>query len=938
MSRLIEQLYFSESDGLIQISDSPPNDLPLNECQVILDAYSINRKLDFVYFRRFIDRASQPVAFIVDNTTKRITEEELAELHRSLWFYGRVPLLYIEWENHVDIVNCYSVKNELTKRKIWGYTIDAQIDFLNVLSDLSEQLNRYSMFRLADGTFWEDTNTKKFIDAKNSAHRILIEKVKSADQEINGRENSAARKLLLLSLLIKYLEDRKVFAASKKNWFAQYADNAKSFLDVLKTYSKEKINQLFNDLEHKFNGDIFSFPESNKITKNAIKSIIHLGEKNADNTGQLYFWDIYSFEHIPVEVLSHIYQYFSGKDGGAVFTPAPLVDLILDYAMPYDKLTGSEKILDPTCGSGIFLVSAFRRLISVRQKAKQWEKLTPDELKELLKNSIFGIELKDEAASVAAFSLALTICDALRPDVIWNQLRFDKLLWNNILPVDFSKVNKENYPSFMPELGFDIIIGNPPFVSNLPPNAAVPDNQLAYYILFATFDIFLSNAGLLCMIQPQGFLYNMNTLDYRKKLFTNYTVDTVLDFISIRGLFHKADTKIIALKVYKQIPTDSNKIKHLTFRRTETAKRQIYFELDYYDYHTVLQSDVLKYDFVWRVNLLGGGRLLAVAKRLKELKNIQSVQSFIYAKGWKANEGFIIGKKDLKSEEQCKFLFGQDLLTEEAFLGDGIDKSKLTRVVFKQCTDPRSKEIYCPPLMIIAKTDKLYAALWEKGFLAYNHSYFSINRIPRSDLHGLRLFFNNFIGQRDILRTCIYLFSYHVLTSQSTAVLKRDVMELPWPKNGEFNTVKWENELLSDISEYMAEYIRLGQESKLLMKDADESDLKNYSQTFLRLMRKYFQAAEQSHCFFQNGLVLVAFTLSGNKELPWLDGFNWHEKIRKLIDKKLSAVLRTKRIIRILTGNSVVIIKPGKLRYWIRSTAIRDVDDIVADILHHGKE
>jgi hypothetical protein len=440
------------------------------------------------------------------------------------------------------------------------------------------------------------------------------------------------------------------------------------------------------------------------------------------------------------------------------------------------------------------------------------------------------------------------------------------------------------------------------------------------------------------MIQPQGFLYNMNTLNCRKKIFTNYTVNTILDFISIRGLFHKADTKIIIFKVYKQIPSVFDKINHLTFRRTATSKQQIYFELDYYDYHTVSQADALTHDFVWRVNLLGGGRLFAVAKRIKEFKNIQSVQSFIEARGWKANEGFIIGEKNLKSEEECKFLFGRDLLAKEAFMGDRIDRTKLTRVEFKQCVAPRIKKIYSPPLMVIAKTDKLQAALWGESFLAYNHSYFAINRVPQGDSDELGLFFDNFIDQRDILCACIYLFSYHTLSSHATSVLKQDVMELPWPKDGKFDTVKWEKELLSDVSEYMADYVRLGQESKLLTKNVDEGDLENYSQTFLRLMRKYFQKAERSHFFSQNGLVLVAFTLSGNKELAWLDGFNWYEKIRRLIDKNHSAVLRTKRIIRILTGNSVIIIKPGKLRYWIRSTAIRDVDDIVADILHQGKE
>jgi hypothetical protein len=64
---------------------------------------------------------------------------------------------------------------------------------------------------------------------------------------------------------------------------------------------------------------------------------------------------------------------------------------------------------------------------------------------------------------------------------------------------------------------------------------------------------------------------------------------------------------------------------------------------------------------------------------------------------------------------------------------------------------------------------------------------------------------------------------------------------------------------------------------------------------------------------------------------------NWAYKLDSLIEKEQSYSLRTQRIVRIFTGNTVMIIKPNKLRYWIRSTAIRDVDDILTGILR-GRE
>ena len=95
--------------------------------------------------------------------------------------------------------------------------------------------------------------------------------------------------------------------------------------------------------------------------------------------------------------------------------------------MPYERMTGKERVLDPACGSGIFLVGAFKRLVNYWRSQNNWKKPTAEVLKGILRHSIHGVELEPGAVDLTAFSLALAICDALHPDAIWRDLKFDKL-------------------------------------------------------------------------------------------------------------------------------------------------------------------------------------------------------------------------------------------------------------------------------------------------------------------------------------------------------------------------------------------------------------------------------------------------------------------------------------------------------------------------------
>ena len=78
------------------------------------------------------------------------------------------------------------------------------------------------------------------------------------------------------------------------------------------------------------------------------------------------------------------------------------------------------------------LSGAFRRLVHFWLSRRGWEQPTVTNLKDILKHSIFGIELQEEAVHLTAFSLVLAICDALQPNVIWRELRFDKSVGTNL--------------------------------------------------------------------------------------------------------------------------------------------------------------------------------------------------------------------------------------------------------------------------------------------------------------------------------------------------------------------------------------------------------------------------------------------------------------------------------------------------------------------------
>ena len=896
---------------------------------------------DFVFFRRFADgRSSQVSAYVVDNTDNHVSSAELAELHRHIWLSGHTPLLYVAAPGRVDIYSCaaLAVKGR-GKNATWRPEPIATIrDAAEITIALAK---KYSAFRLVDGTFWEDEDSARLVSTK-SAQQGLIEKVKHADKKLEGKSNPAARHLLLLTLLLKYLEDREVFP---QGWFDRFTPgtSSPSCLHVFKRGGREAVLRMFKELESRFNGDIFSIASHHDqaITNDLLTNLTDCIRADLDSkTSQFYLWDYYSFKHIPVEVLSHIYQQFAEEGKGAVFTPPKLVDLLLDHVMPLKGLRGDEKILDPTCGSGVFLVAAFRRLVHVWWDKHQ-RRPSPSELTTLLSKTIFGIEWQEQAAELTAFSLALAVCDALQPEVIYEDLQFNKIIGNNIVTGDYAeRIDKLNIEATQGG-GFNIIIGNPPFITSGLTSSmqnreqeydyALPDKQTSYFFLIDCAKHALADMGRLCLLQNAGFLYNQNTGNFRNHFFNYILVNGILDFVSIRGLFKDGDTKVVAVLATKTCPQPNHTIEHWTFRRTFAADCSLCYDLDYYDYHEVSAEEAMtRESWPWRANLLGGGRLFHLARRLSQFPTLRKV---INRNGWHMGGGY---KDALKpgSPPTPDWMFGERHLPSKAFGHDGIDVNQLSTVTFKTCQTPRVERLYQAPLVLLKANASLPCAFWNDGFIVYPQTIIGINSPDKDDQQRLKAFADRFIRDRKILQASCQLLGTRLLITTATAPAKAEIDRLPWPEDGNWNLAPWEQEMLEDITQNMAEYVRLGQESPLLMNPLKEAERKAYTDTFLRLVRRIFPEAADAGQGHENGLRYQAFRLRGDAQLDWTEQ-NWAEHAQQVIftSEGDAESFCSIRLFRIYDRDILILVKPNRPRYWLRSIALRDADDLLGDIL-----
>ena len=411
------------------------NENLLDSESVILDQVK-EFDIDAVYFNTDEDGNSFPAVFLKELKLFDVeTLKKIIDTHKKIWNFKKVLFLYVYSETEIRIYNC-TEKPLIIRKDDFNYEKELQnIEIKRYqFSDKQqlEELNQlFSIIAIDTGIIWtlkEAEFIREKINLQRRVDKYLVESLVNTSQELEkqGLEINFIHKIILRSLFLLYLEDRK---ATDEKFYSSIKANAKTYFDILDDV--EATYELYKKLEEHFNGNVFTLEKDENISAEQLQLIKKCFISGNDNTPQTKLfenWRLFDFSIIQIELLSEIYENFLFKTDpelkkktGTYYTPPSLVEFILNEKLPVNKgeKNYNVKILDPACGSGIFLVESFKRLLK-RYENNHKEKLTDfNKLKELLTNNIFGIELYPQAIKVSAFSLYLALVDNLNPKTIW---------------------------------------------------------------------------------------------------------------------------------------------------------------------------------------------------------------------------------------------------------------------------------------------------------------------------------------------------------------------------------------------------------------------------------------------------------------------------------------------------------------------------------------
>jgi hypothetical protein len=539
------------------------------------------------------------------------TETQLSpNLIKKIW-NAQIPLLIVSFDNRVEVYN--------------GCSIDSNNNELISLKSLAEddvdESAPFSFWNISNAAFWLDY--EKALSVAPKLDVIMLDNIRGAASRLNeGSCAPFAVKIILRLIFIRYLIDRGVDLAYK-NLTGDVSVSQSNLLSIMR--DKTDLYDLFRYLKERFNGNLFELYEDangseiDLLEDTSLKILCDLMSGDLMlPSGQRSLFPLYDFNIIPVELISNIYERFLGerqKEDKAFYTPPHLVDYLLKQTItPFLRENHTCAILDPACGSGIFLVESARKLIEHAMARKENEGLSDQELIDTVTECLWGIDKNQEAIDIAIFSIYLTILDYKDPKTL-KDFKLPFLLNKNFFVCDFFSEQAE---SDLKGKQFDFIIGNPPWGStsglhekycedrDLP----IQGKEISRSFVLRSKDFARENTCC-CLIVTSKLFYNKKSpsVDFRKWLLTNTKVDKYIELAAVRELIFAKVRGPAGVVIYRfNNDRESNIINEMCHL---SLKPNIFFKLfkiiviEKNDYKHVHQSMLVEHDWAWKTLVFG---------------------------------------------------------------------------------------------------------------------------------------------------------------------------------------------------------------------------------------------------------------------------------------------------------------------------------------------
>jgi hypothetical protein len=498
-----------------------------------------------------------------------------------LAIYDTSVLVHHDDNHHVALIKIYHYSEyEANFDKICFLIGKASVydgNFDSTWLSIEEKINQYSIDTL-------------FLTQINQWRILLGQEIYNSHRNISPIElNDIVQSYLNRIIFLRVCEDREI---ETYQTLLKLADDSDYTSLILK----------FKQADKKYNSGLFDQLLSDKIIEN-VSSVFWAIIK------QLYYpQSAYSFTVFSSDILGSIYEIFLSQklsfqggniglikkpehiDKDVVTTPTFIISEILRLAVleRCKKLSPSEilrmKFADIACGSGAFLLELFQLLNDIfidyylKNDKRQLIQTGTESYKlpfgiklDILLNCIYGVDKDFNAVEAAKFGLLLKVLENEDPSTISTFSPVLPDLSNNFFfgnsLIDSTKLSSHNEnerinPFDFPDLLFDVIVGNPPYMKsedmkNITP-LELPLYKLNYVSAYKQFDKYflfierglslLKENGVLCYIIPSKFIKVGSGIKLRQLLSSNGYLNTYITF-GANQLFNDKTTYTCIMKL-----------------------------------------------------------------------------------------------------------------------------------------------------------------------------------------------------------------------------------------------------------------------------------------------------------------------------------------------------------------------------------------------------
>jgi len=620
---------------------------------------------------------NEPLLLFFDFSETNNDEKSLKKLSTEVWNFNKSALVFVNEASQLKILNGFQYKKESGLLQV--------LETIKTLKD-EEKLENYSYWKIVTAEFWntrdEDFKKNTRVDTKlleniKTAREVLIDK-----KSENPLPEKHANRIIGRLIFVRYLIDRKVNL--------DYNGNSKKLLtkDNLPKLilQKDDLFDFFEYLLKKFKGNLLPLNgEQDAVKHSHLKVLSNLFAGKNIKSRQQSLFNIFDFDFIPIELISNIYETFLGEKQDtekAFYTPPFLVDYVLEQTVkPFiskqdDAENISCKTVDFTCGSGIFLCETLRAIINKYIELTRPDKSSKafkEKIKLLLAENIFGNDINQDAVEIAKFSLFITLLDYFEDPKDIEDFEFPNIS-NNFYYLDVFNEGLDNIFGTGKPIEPDFIIGNPPWgkieksrylkyckereqkennikkdlwkkeskpLENFKPvEIKISNKEFAQAFLLRLSDF--STMETICqVIVTSKLLYNLQADIFRNYFLENYLINEVLEISSVRHQIFSKTVGPAAIIKYKYAfgsDTKENLIEYISLKPNPFFAIFKTILIEKYDYKEVIQNELNKNDWLWKVLVYGHILDFRFLQRLRDLNNFPITLGCLIDDGDKDNK------------------------------------------------------------------------------------------------------------------------------------------------------------------------------------------------------------------------------------------------------------------------------------------------------------